>query len=81
MTAQCPNNGKRTIARKYDVRLGYDDVTILEAFLTGKETIGTGHEQCALRDMLGRLSELLGPVGESDGLAPKYPEVSTEVDL
>ena len=31
--------------------------------------------------LLGRLSELLGPVGESDGLAPKYPEVSTEVDL
>ena len=77
-------NGKRTIARKSGP-LQYDDITILEAFLTGKETLDGRilGEKYALKDLLGRLSELLGPVGESDGLAPKNPtpEVSIEVDL
>ena len=71
-------NGKRTIIRSYN------DIEILEAFLSGKKVLKGefGSEQALKRD-LPRLRELLGPVSESDGLVPKEDdsEIKVETDL
>ena len=72
-------NGKRTFVRSTD------DIDILKAFLLGKEDVEIGfrHEKEALRSQLRRLRELLGPVSESDGLAPLDDpgDVPVEVDI
>ena len=72
-------NGKRTYVRDSD------DLSILKAFLLGKETVEVGfrHEKESLRRRLRRLRELLGPVSASDGFAPMVEpgDVPVEVDI
>ena len=57
-------NGRRTVVRNFD------DISILKAFLTGKETWDIWeNDRLPLKESLPRLRELLGPDGES--AAPK----------
>ena len=53
-------NGRRTVVRNFD------DISILKAFLTGKETWDIWeNDRLPLKESLPRLRELLGPAGET----------------
>ena len=71
-------NGKRTVVQEIDAK-------ILEKFIKGDVYLYDGSDgtSVSMKSCLPRLRELLGPVSESDGLAPKEDpgDVPVEVDI